>query len=74
MCVSFLKYLINFFSTNFILIDVSRKQLYSNSLGKCLLCIYTIITEKSLWRLTFQSAMLNVYIFYFAVSFFGLRR
>ena len=35
---------------------------------------YTIITEKSLWRLTFQSAMLNVCIFYFAVSFFGLRR
>ena len=34
---------------------------------------YTIITEKSLWRLMFQSVVLHVY-FYFLLSFFDLRR
>ena len=31
---------------------------------------YIIITEKSLRRLTFQSVVLHVYIFYFIASFF----
>ena len=30
-----------------------------------MLLMYTIITEKSLQRLTFQSVVLHVYIFYF---------
>ena len=71
MCVNFLKYSIDFFSTNFIFLDVSWKRSQSH-LSKNV--SYTIITEKSLRRLTFQSNVLLLYISYFILSFFDLRR
>ena len=46
MCVNFLKYLINFFSTSLIFIDVSRND--CNLITAKMFLTYTIITEKSL--------------------------
>ena len=71
MCANFLKYSIDFSSTNFIFVDVCRKGSLSYHSKNVL---YTIITEKSLWRLTFQSVVLHVYIIYLILSFFDLRR
>ena len=60
MCVNFLKYLINFFSTNFIFIHVRRKR----SLSYCSKNVSnTIITEKVFGDLRFN-LLCYMYMFF----------
>ena len=72
MCVNFLKYSIDVFSANFIFIDVSRNP--CNLIVAKMFLMFTIIPEKLFGDLTFQSVVLHVYIFYFILHFFDLRR
>ena len=62
MCVNFLKFSIDFFGANCIFIDVNRKQSQSFR-SKNVSYVYNYYWKKS--SETFQSVVLNVYIFYF---------
>ena len=67
MRVNILKYLMKFFNTNFIFIDVSRNR--CNLIIAKMFLTDTIITGKSLWRLAFESVVLHVYIFFYIELF-----